>query len=422
MPKTFQKGFGTKRRIMRSFKMIEISGVDRPAQEGAKIVITKRAPDDAESFAKASFREIMDQKERERSVSEAFYEAFEDQWTANDAFRQALSDSYQSGEEAARQYVETIAEMAREAVSRIKGTETSDNLGKALYFSAVAEAAQSFTKRQEAPMYKSLAALKAAIAKYQKDGGDAAELKTIQKSAIDLDATAELTGDLALAPAADPKPDPEVAKMARELSVLKLSTDARAHFDGLDATAQDAFLAKSADEQRADVEMAKSADPVLYTCADGTAIRKSDGPAVLSMAKRADKLEADLAKANAANEDATFAKRARDEFGYLPAEGTAEMLKAAEAMTDPDKKKKMLDAMRAANTAAAKKHRSIGSAGPDDEPDGGEDASDALDNMAKAYAEKNSVSLAKAYDAVLQTEEGAALYAKSVGHPQAEDA
>ena len=421
--RTFQKNFKTKRRIMRSFKMVEISGVDRPAQEGAKVVIAKRAPD-AESFAKASFREIMDQKEREKGVCEAFYEAFEDQWTANDAFRQALSDSYQDGEEAARQYVDSIAEMAFEAVAAVRETGCGDILGKSLYFGAVADAAVHFTKRQEAhPMFKTLAALKAAIAKYQKDGGTAEDLKVIQKSAIDLDALAELTGDLAIAPAAEPKANPEVDALKREVAVLKLSDRARSHFDGLDEAGQTAFLAKSASDQDAEITAAQSADPVVYKCADGTEIRKSDGAAVLAMAKRGDRLEAELAKAKGENEDAALAKRAREEFAYLPAEGTAEMLKAADAITDPEKKKKMLDAMRACNTTAAKKHKSIGSAGPDAPLDGeGEDATDALDKMAGDYAKANNVSVAKAYDAVLKTEEGAALYAKSIGSVPAGEA
>ena len=52
-----------------------------------------------------------------------------------------------------------------------------------------------------------------------------------------------------------------------------------------------------------------------------------------------------------------------------------------------------------------------------DDPDGGGDADPIaqLDALAKAYSEKNSVSFAKGYDAVLATPEGSKLYAKSVG-------
>ncbi len=412
-----KKGFKTKRRIMHSFKMSEISGVDRPAQVGAKIVLTKRAPDDAETFAKASFIEIMDRRERDKAVSHAFYEAFEDQWTANEAFREALSDRYTDGEEAARQYIETLAQMAYDAAQRVRDTGNGDNLGKALYYGAVAEAAQSFTKRQEAPMYKSVAALKAAIKKYQTEGGDAAEVKTIQKSAIDLDATDELEGDLALGKAAPPAIDPEKEKLKRDLAVAKMSADARGYFDGLDASAQDAFLAKSADQQEADITASKAADPVVHKCLDGTEIRKSDGPTVLAMAKRADRLEADLAKSEEKVADATYTDMAKSEFAYLPLAGTVEMLKAADAMADPKKKKEMLDAMRANNIAAKKSHKPIGGAGNADDPDGGNDADpvDQLDALAKKYAETNSVSFAKGYNAVLATPEGAALYAKSVG-------
>lgn len=410
-----RKGFKTKRRRMLSFKMDEISGVDKPAQEGALILITKRAPDAAETFVKASFNAVMAEREREQEVCRAFYEAFDDQWTANDALRTALTDAYSDGEQSVREYVAKIEEMAFAALNAIQKNSTSDILGKANYFSAVAEASASFTKQAEATMYKTIATLKAAIAKFAKDGGDAEEVKTIRKSAIDLDATDELTGDLALAAPA-PKADPETAALKREVAILKLAADAREYFDALDTAGQDAFLGKSADAQRADIDMAKSADPVVYTTDDGTPIRKSDGATLLALAKRNDKLAKDLAKSQTANEDAAFEKQASTEFQYLPTEGTVEMLKAADALPE-DKKKKMLDAMRASNSAAKKNFKPLGK-GAEPEADGGDgdDAVEKLDAMAKAHQTANpGTSFAKSYDAVLATPEGQALYAESVG-------
>lgn len=410
-----RKGFKTKRRRMLSFKMDEISGVDKPAQEGALILITKRAPDDVETFVKASFNAVMAERERESEICRAFYEAFEDQWTANDALREALKDAYSDGEQSVREYVAKIEEMAFAALNSIQKNSTSDIVGKAHYFSAVAEASASFTKQAEATMYTTIATLKAAIAKFAKDGGDAAEIKTIRKSAIELDAVAELTGDLAIAPAT-PVEDPAVATLKREVAVLKLADDARSYFDALDAAGQDAFLGKSAEAQRADIDMAKSADPVVYTCDDGTAIRKSDGAALLAMAKRGDKLAKELADAKADNADKSFEKTAREEFKYLPTDGTVEMLKAADALPE-DKKKKMLDAMRASNTAAKKNFTPLGKgAEPDVDGESGDDPVDKLDGLAKAHQAANpGTSFAKAYDVVLATPEGAALYAKSVG-------
>src|SRR3546814_5379686 len=50
----------------------------------------------------------------------------------------------------------------------------------------------------------------------------------------------------------------------------------KTYFDALDTAGQDAFLAKSAEDQAAQIESITKGDPILYTCADGTAIRSEE--------------------------------------------------------------------------------------------------------------------------------------------------
>lgn len=419
------KGFKTKRRIMRTFKMTEISGVDKPAQIGAKVLMAKRAPDADEQaleFAKGAFNSLLREREIKEANDKAFWEAFEDQWAANDAFKTALCDAYADGEEVLQEYLEKWADMARDAMARIRENRGGDNLGKSLYFSAVAEAANGITDQEDHPMFKTKAELEAAIAKFEKDGGDANLIKELRKAAVEFDAIDLLKGDLAMSEPVRESND-DVAALKREVSVLKLSDAARAHFDGLADDAQDAFLAKSADEQQADIDAANATDPVLYKSADGVEYRKSDGQKAADLAKRLDAMEGRVAKAESEKADAEFAKQAETEFAYLPREGTIEMLKAADKITDEEKKKKMLDALRASNKSASKSHKAIGtSAGVTGEEGDEASAEKRLDEMAKAYAKDNDVSFHKAYDAVLDTEEGSALYSEMVGmQPAAAD-
>lgn len=411
--------FNTKRRIMRSFKMSEISGVDVPAQEGAKIVLAKRAgtdEDQAIEFAKGVFTSILREKEIERDADRAFWEAFEDQWQINEAFKQALCDAYSDGEEVLREYLDRFAEMARDAANRIREIRKGDNLGKSLYFSAVADAANGLIDQEDHSMFKTKAELEAAIAKYLKDGGDADMVKNLRKGAVDHDALDLLTGDLAMTSEPVEKSADEVAELRRENSILKMSDQTRGYFDGLGEAEQGAFLAKSADEQQAEVDAANATDPVLYKSADGQEYRKSDGQKAADLAKRLDAMEGRLAKAEEGEANASFEKQAASEFQYLPREGTVEMLKAAEAITDADKKKKMLDAMRASNAQAKKAHKAIGTTAGHSGEEGEEgSAEDRLDKMAKDYAKANDMSFHKAYDAILDTEEGSALYSEMVG-------
>jgi flagellar biosynthesis/type III secretory pathway protein FliH len=416
--------WGTKRRIMHAFKMTEISGVDVPAQEGALILLQKRAPDtpDAptpESFCKVAFREALDQSLLDRRFNDAFYRAFEDQWTANDALRQALQDGYQNSEETVRQYVETIAAMAQQAATAtrdlVKSADMNDTISR-----LIADACDTFTKQvsKEPTMIKTLADLKAAIKAFDPNSATATvEAVVIKSAAAALSAETELPGDGPLAKEA-PKSDPALTKALREIELLKMDAPTRGYFDGLDEPTQTAFLAKDAAARTAEVEAANATDPVMYKCKDGTEIRKSDGAVALMMAKRMDAQDATIAKLLETHEDSSFAKAARTDYANLPEDSTVELLKAAEAITDPDKKKKALEALRAASKAAGSKFKVIGGGGPvSKRGEGGDgDANAKLDEMAKAHQAANTgMSFEKAYTAVLDTPEGKALFNETVG-------
>lgn len=412
-------------KIMRSLTIKEISGVDRPAQQGARAVILKRAPDDpVEEFAKASFQQAFDETMFDRRFCQIFYEAFDGKWAADEAFQQALKDGYSNSEETVRQYVETIAAMAQRAAEATRGLAKSADGGKAAITKAVGDAVDEFleSQQEETDMFKysTKAALKAAIAKFAKGEGSDQDRIDIQTSAIALGEAALLTGDLVVgAPA--PDNSGEVETLKRDIAVLKLGPAAKAHFDGLTETEQTAFLAKSAEDQQADIDKAAEAakgDPIVFKAKDGTVIRKSDGAVALMMAKRFDQLDERLEKMEASSVGDRFAKRAAAEFGALPEEGTVELLKAAEAEPDEKKRKAMLDTLRAAQKAAGGRFQRIGggASAPGNVAKSTDiaKAEDRLDEMAKAYAADHGISFEKAYQHVMSTPEGEQAYLETI--------
>ena len=73
-----------KKRILHKFRLSEISGVDRMAQEGAKLVLLKR--EDPDDMAKTMFDEALDQLELNENVDNAL----RDMWRINDALRMSI--------------------------------------------------------------------------------------------------------------------------------------------------------------------------------------------------------------------------------------------------------------------------------------------------------------------------------------------
>ena len=227
------------------------------------------------------------------------------------------------------------------------------------------------------------------------------------------------------------------AQNERLEKIVSLDATTKAYFDAIDgAEAQDAFLAKSPDARKADMDEAErkrreaeakkdADDPVVYTTKAGIDIRKSDGPATLALAKQADKDREELAAVKeenaalkASTTDATYEKRAETEIPHLP--GTvkqrAAMIKAIDAIEDKDDREAGLAALKAQNEKLswAFKRRGVSGDGNVINFEKGDDASDAqskLDELAKAYQkEHEGTSFAKAQAKVLETAEGVRLY------------
>lgn len=320
------------KRILRRIRLDKIAAVDSPCQQHATVAIIKRAPTLA-PIAKATFKEALDAAELSAAVSQVFYEGFDGLYARNDAFRVALTDELKAGGDgttAGADYVEAVQSLVAEAVAAAKSAGVDTSADKADVAKHIESAVEEWLAAKSSPKeslmkIETKAALTAAIAKFDPAKSTAAEAVTIRKAAVDLNATDELPAD---GPLAIEKADPAVAILKREVAVLKLAPEARSYFDGLDTAGQDAFLAKSADDQNADVAKANAVDPIVYTTKGGIEVRKSEGATVLALAKQNDE---QAARIQALSGD-SIEKRATTEFPHVAADVAKRMLKSASTL------------------------------------------------------------------------------------------
>lgn len=211
----------------------------------------------------------------------------------------------------------------------------------------------------------------------------------------------------------DPK---EIAK----LQALAVMTDAqKAYFGKLGAADQEAFIAATPEQRAAKVadEVAKAAanDPVVYKAKDGTEYRKSDGDAAVKLAKSVDGILASVEMSVSYVKGATEASR-QAEAERLAASWDHIGLPIAEKV---DFAKGILDlpeGMRAAQLDTIAKGRNLmaplfkslgardGSVAP------GGDAATRLEALAKARQKETGEPYSKAYIETCRSPEGQSLY------------
>lgn len=360
------------RRVLSRIRLDKIAAVTQPCQEPALAVICKRAPEGAPpAIVKKTFEEALSAQLVSEKVSDTFWRAFENQWAIKDAFRTALTDELAEGGDgrtATNGFVRAMENLATAAAAAARdAASTADTDLEA----AVEDAVSKFMlQHQEQPMkISNKAQLQKAVADFNPETSPAAHVGIIQKAAADLGAEDELPAEGVLAKA-EPAVDPaEFAKVKRDLAISKLSDDARAHFDTLDAGGQDAFLAKSADEQAAAIAEINKADPIIYTAKDGTQIRKSDGALMAKMAKRQDELESENADLRKGQSEDRIEKRARTEFPNVALTVATDMLKSADQVgADSESGKSIMKSLVAMNAAGKGSMQKLGTTEGGDAP------------------------------------------------------
>ena len=204
----------------------------------------------------------------------------------------------------------------------------------------------------------------------------------------------------------------------RAEAVAALSTDQRGHFDTLDANAQEGFLGKSADERDQIVKAAGDADPIVYKSAGGDIFRASDDVRLVKAVQAADEAQKAANAEREAREGLELAKRADEILGNLPGDASVrgQLLKAVEGIEDEGVREQALEALKAANSGIFERANGTPeqhglAKGAGFKPSTG--AEQALEQLVTKYASEHGVPEYKAWDEVLKSEEGSALYQKS---------
>lgn len=356
-----------RRRIMRAFKIDELSAVDRPAQEGARVAIMKRdGGDDRRS-------EVAELLKRGRAVLT----------TAVDGHTHLVPLENHDGSEVASGTTSWQDEHHHPWVMLEDGTIV---IGEVDGHTHAPD--QTSKRRGDRQM-----------ADHNDQQTEAEKKAAKEKAALE-------------------------KRLARAERLAELTDAEKAHHAALPEGEREAFLEKSADERREAVEAAKRAaekraadeDPVVYTTADGVAIRKSAGEAVAAIAKDHDALKKRNAELAAEAARAALEKRAETELAHLP--GTvaqrAALLKAAESIEDEDDREAAVAALKAQNEAMAKAHETFGVTGASADPEPGSPESEIEKIAGDIQKREPKLTPEAAYAKALETPRGKALYTKSL--------
>ena len=369
------------KRIMREFRIDEISGVDNPAQEGARVAIMKRAEPRENNLPDGTYPLALNTAVLENVVKREIQKGMGDLadllTSEEEGHQHGISiGTYEGSVEIRVMYSQGPEAEASHDHPVVRSPEGQYTLGMV--------AGHTHAIDQEAMSGAVLALVT------KTEGG---EPMTTQ---IGTQPTVEELG----------------AQLARAHAVVALTGEERAHFEALPEEARTAFLAKSADDRKAEIgavtKAAQDANPVVFTAADGTEFRKSDDPRAIAMAKRLDATEQENAALKARDEQTTLEKRAEAELPHLPGDvkTRAAMLKAIDGIEDEAQREAALGALKAQNEAMSKAFQTYGHGA---QPEPGSPA-DQLDKLAKVYAEKNGGTFEAAYMKVADTPEGQALY------------
>lgn len=415
-----------KRRKMKKFEINEISAVDRPAQSSALAVIMKR--DNGEVEKAGDLVDALTSTNEDHQHGISVEESDGDLWIM---VHYATGDSDGMGGHDHKVVVNASGEMV---VSENMGHshELDMDMLRNLLFSRLANKREG---EMQLPDINNILDMTKALGLAQENGenkelathivkraealgmmdlvGD--EITSILKDAAD-NGGGQDTGDDNMSKTDNAANDTAVVELQKKLNVAlaiaALNDIQKAHYETLDETAQEAFLAKSSDERDADITLSKSADAVVYKSLDGEEFRKSDDPRLVAMVKRADAQSKALEKAAEREAENDLRKRAEDELSSLPGDTDTHvaLLKAVDGIADEAVRKSAMEVLKSKNQAASAAFTTVGTTEVSKAAAG--EAHDELDRMAKAHQAKEGVDFYTAYDAVTKAHPD--LYAKAI--------
>ncbi len=155
------------------------------------------------------------------------------------------------------------------------------------------------------------------------------------------------------------------ADLAKAAAVSTMNDAQKAHMEGLEGDAKDAFISKSFDDRSAELDNLSKADPVIYKSGDGTEYHKSDDKRLVKMAKDRDSDRKELEEITKKREDDRLEKAAEEDFGNLPGtvEVRAAIVKSIEGIEDETIREEAMKVLKANNAKMAGAFQTVGKDG-----------------------------------------------------------
>lgn len=354
----------------------ELSGVTIGAHTGADVTIIKA---DKDELAKNLFLQAVQNLEVQSEIRDVIYKI----WDYTDAFEDAAYDIVWNIEK----YPDPVASF----------TEVLQSFGGIV--SSLKKNKDDTEAKSELAKVVKKGSLK--IMKLIRDSNEAVPATTPKKETEMSKTDTKVTDDAAVE---------AMQKQIVLLTALSAMSDmSKSHYATLDDAGKEAFAKSGVSAQELAVTAAADADAIVYTAKSGDVFRKSDDERMIAMAKREDAAIEKTAKLEAEAQDSRLAKQASIELSHVPGEEVDKiaMLKAIDTIGDVEQKSRIMSILAAQNGSMVKAFEVQGTQVAKTKADANAD----LDTMAKAYQTEHSVPYTQAYDAVLCTSEGAALYA-----------
>lgn len=200
----------------------------------------------------------------------------------------------------------------------------------------------------------------------------------------------------------------------RSEQIVKLSSEQRQYFDGLDSAGQDEFL--GSENKDAIVKNAADENSIEYTADNGDEFRKSDDQRLVKMARERDEERRELTKERALRKRDDLLKRGSELLKSCSgdADAKASLLGAIEGIEDETMRKSVLAIVQAKDAGLQKAFETVGTS--DDGKGEGLDADAKIRIIAKGLRENDpKLTSAKAYVAALDTPEGRELHGQLAG-------
>ena len=364
-----------KRKILKDFKMTEISCVDKPAQPSALATIMKSTS--------APTNPVVDQL-AQSVLSDAIVKGEINQTDFSSMFKEKM---------VTRQLDQQLWPALTTLETTIFAIVGSDEIDATAKKSSIAQSLADFSN--------TVVSLTDPVV--LKSAGDI--LTDVAKSFVTINPNKSNEG-VAMPTEIEKKLQGEVdtlkAELAKSVTLAKMSDDEKAHMATLSGDDIEKFLGMSDTERAEAVTISKKADESLNV--DGNVILKSTvGDAAFMVMKaqqtRLDLQQAEIKKAQDAAQIATLRKRADDEFGALTGttDEKANLLKFAETM--PEDVRKTFDSiMKSAQDTLNKAFgtQGVNGGGADDTVE------KQIETLTKNYQAENSVDYMTAYAAVLE--------------------